>query len=233
MMNKKKYILFVIICAGLFLQVHSQSVKKFKVNPGEQVVKVIPVADIYTYPQFILGEVQFKNGKLGSAKMNYNSLLGEIEFIDDKNDTIAMDDAESMHYVAINTDTFYYYKQYLRQMSNKNGVKLAENRSIVLINREKIGGFGEVNGGSVEAKELVSANANPMKTLVAKQILTFSENYVYYFGDRFNKFKQANRKNIMEMFGKLKPELGKYLDDNNLNYFSKNDMIKLADYLQL
>ena len=227
-----KYILIVMLCAGGFLQVQSQSVKKFKVNPGEQVMKVIPAADMYTYPEFILGDVQFKNGKLGRARMNYNSLLAEIEYIGDKNDTIIMDDAESTHYVAISTDTFYYYKRYLRQLSNKNGVKLTENREIDLINREKIGGFGESNGGAVEVKESVEANASQMKTLVAKQILTFSENYVYYFGDRFNKFRQANRKNIMEMFGKMKPDLEKYLDENKLNYFDKNDMTKLAEYLQ-
>jgi hypothetical protein len=231
-MNKMKYIFIVMLCTGLFLQVQSQSVKKFRVNPGEQVIKVIPAEDIYTYPQFMLGQVQFKNGKLGSAKMNYNSLLGEIEFIDDKNDTIALDDVESMHYVAINSDTFYYFKRYLRQLSNKNGVKLAENKEIDVINREKVGGFGETNGGSVEVKESVSANSSQMKTLVAKQILTLSENFVYFFGDRFNKFRQANRKNIMDMFGKMKPDLGKYLDDNKLNYFDKNDMTRLAEYLQ-
>ena len=117
-------------------------------------------------------------------------------------------------------------------MSNKNGVKLAENREIDLINREKIGGFGEINGGSVEAKDQVSSYANMLKSLVAQEILTFTEYKAFYFGDRFNRFKQASRKNIVDMFGKLKPGLEKFLDDSHLNYYDETDMNKLAAYLQ-
>ena len=230
---KCKTLIFVII--GIwFIQLpgYAQSNRSFKVNPGEKVSSAIPADVIYEYPEFQVGTVQFKNGKAGMAKMNYNSLLSDIEFINDKLDTNSLDDANAMRYLNIAKDTFYYDKVYLKQISNKKEVKLAENRILMLSNRQKIGGFGEINGGSVEVEQQMSSNSNPLKTLVAKEILTFTENRVWYFGDKYNRFKQASRKNIVDMFGKLKPGLEKFLDDNHLNYFDETDIKKLAAFLQ-
>ncbi len=212
--------------------VNAQKSRTFKVNPGEKVTQAIPADVIYEYPEFKVGTVQFKNGRAGMAKMNYNSLLKEVEFINDKLDTTALDDAGSMQYLSIEKDTFYFDKVYLKLIINKKDVKLAENRILLLSNRQKIGGFGEINGGSVETKEQVSSNANALKSLVAKEILTFTENRVWYFGDRFNRFKQASKKNVIEMFGKMKPGLEKFLEDKHINYYDEPDMRKLAAFLQ-
>ena len=75
-------------------------------------------------------------------------------------------------------------------------------------------------------------DANALKSLVAKEILTFTENRIWYFGDKFNRFKQASKKNVMEMFGKMKPGLEKFLEDNHINYFDEPDIKKLAAFLQ-
>ena len=210
----------------------AQNGKSYKVQPGEKVTQAIPSEVIYEYPGFEVGTAQFKNGKSGMAKMNYNHLLKEMEFINDKLDTIPLDGAESMHYITLAKDTFYFDKVYLRQISNRNGIKLMVNQSLQLSNRQKIGGFGELNGGSVEVKEQVSSNASMLRTLVTKEILTFTEYKAYYFGDRFNHFKLASRKNVMDMFGKGKPGLEKFLDDIHLNYYDEADINKLAAYLQ-
>lgn len=230
----KYKVLFFIIPALLIIHRQScaQNNKVYKVNPGEKVTQVIPAKVIYEYPEFQVGTVQFKNGNAGMGKMNYNSLLKEIEFIDDKLDTTALADAGTMHYIAMAKDTFYYDKYYVKQINNKNGVKLAESRVLMLSNRQKIGGFGEVNGGSVETKEQVSSNSSTLKTLVAKEILTFTESKFWSFGDRFNHFKQASRKNLLDMFSKLKPDLQKFLDENAFNYFDETDINKIAAYLQ-
>ncbi len=230
----KNLMLTILIMGFGMMQnpVNAQKPRTFKVNPGEKVTRAIPFDAIYEYPEFKVGTVQFKNGKSGMAKMNYNSLLKEMEFINDKLDTIALDDASSMQYLFIEKDTFFFDKVYMKLISNKRDVKLAENRMLLLSNRQKIGGFGEINGGSVETKEQVSSNANALKSLVAKEILTFTENRVWYFGDKFNRFKQASKKNIMEMFGKKKPGLEKFLDDNHINYFDEPDINKLAAFLQ-
>jgi hypothetical protein len=230
----KYKVLFFVISALLLVNLHgyTQTNKVYKVNPGEKVTQVIPANDIYEYPEFQEATVQFKIAKAGMGKMNYNRLLKEIEFIDANLDTNALADANTMHYIVMAKDTFYYDKYYVKQVSNKNNVKLAESRVLLLSNRQKIGGFGEVNGGSVESKEQLSSNANMLKDLVAKEILTFSESKTWYFGDRFNHFKQASKKNLLDMFSKYKPDLQKFLDENVFNYFAEADIKKIAAFLQ-
>lgn len=227
-----KTLLFFIIPLALGGAVFAQTNRSYKVNPGEKVTKVIPVDALYEYPEFQAGTVQFKNGKFGMARMNFNHLLKEMEFIDEKLDTTALGDAGSTKFIVIGKDSFYFDKVYVKLISNKNQVRLAESTILLLSNRQKIGAFGEINGGSVEVKEQVSSNANMLKTLVAKEILTFTENRIFYFGDRFGHFKQANRKNVLDMFAKTKPGLEKFLDENKLDYFNESDITRLTAFLQ-
>ena len=53
---------------------------------------VLSTSDVFSYPQFTIGTVYFKNGNIASAKMNYSSLWDEMHFINSKGDTLAMAD---------------------------------------------------------------------------------------------------------------------------------------------
>jgi hypothetical protein len=223
---------FILICMLCLSSVNGQKKRTFKVNPGQLVDTTLPQDAIYTYPEFTIGSVQFKNGNLGAAKMNYNCMIMEMEFINDKGDTVTLDDVQSFHYISISTDTFYYDKGFLRQISNKQHVKLAEKKVLMITNRQKLGGMGEINGGSVETKDQLSSSGSPLKGIVAQEILTYSEYITWYFGDRYNHFKQATKKNVIDIFGRNKPGLEKYLNDNHVDYFSEEDMKKLAAYLR-
>lgn len=228
----KIFVIFLLVVLFFEIPADAQKLNTYKVNPGQAVMKTIPFNAIYQYPQFKPGIVQFKNGKAGSAMMNYNSLTMKMEFIGDKGDTLSLDDIGTMRYVAIVPDTFFYSKDFVRLLSNKNGIKLAERRVLLLSNREKLGGFGEVNGGTVTTQGQLSSSSNMLKSLVAQEILTFTETFSWYFGDKFNLFKQASRKNLLDMFGKSKPGLAQFIDDNKIDFFKDEDILKLSSFLQ-
>lgn len=205
--------------------------KIYKINPGEKFLDVIPKEEIYTYPAFTVGTVYLKGDKFASAQLNYNSLFGDMQFIDEKGDTLGIADEGNIQSIVINKDVFYYDKGYMKLLANFNDLKLANKKFFSFVNKQKLGGFGETSGGSIDAYERISS-ANIFNDLVAKEIITLSAYNLYYIGDQFNHFKLANKKNLLDIFGKKQAMLQQYLKENEVNFSSEEDLRKLLLFMQ-
>ncbi|HLO79565.1 MAG TPA: hypothetical protein VK166_01325 [Chitinophagaceae bacterium] len=66
---------------------------------------------------------------------------------------------------------------------------------------------------------------------LANQILTFAINQNYYFSDKFDNYKLANKKNIVNMFGNKCAGFDKFLDSEKINYHRFSNMQKVFDYI--
>ncbi|MGB4773394.1 MAG: hypothetical protein WBP58_18155 [Chitinophagaceae bacterium] len=212
----------------------SQS-QTYKVQPGEVIMQSLPAGVGYLYPSFKPGQVQFKNGNLGGAMMNYSPLLEEMDFINEKMDTMALNDIESMKYIVIEKDTFYrVQKFFVQQIANNREIRLCERRTVALANREKLGGHGELqNGSSIGAIEQLSNSQNPLRQMVAQQVMTFSLDKTYYFGDKYGNLRLANRKNLLDVFGNQYPGLNDFLTVNKINYMKADDMKLVLEFLSI
>jgi hypothetical protein len=221
----------VLISVFFCSYLSAQELKTFKVNPGEKIFNVIPPKDRYTYPDFIMGIVNFKNNRLGGGRMNYDALLQGIEFIDEKGDTVILDNLETIRNIVMANDTFVVEKVTLQQIARQGNIRLARSWVIMVSNHQREGAMGQVTDASVETFNSLSSTGNALKTMVAKDILTFKEHITFYFGNKFGQFKLANKKNLMAEFGNHKKELSAYLEENKVNYFREDDMRKLLDFL--
>lgn len=192
----------------------------------------LPVVLRYYYPEFKTGLVQFRNGNLGGGKMNYSPLLEEMEFINDAGDTLALADAQSIKYISFGADTFFVFQKiFILELAFNNAVRLCERRSVSLVNRERYGGHGELKSGSVIAVEQLSSGVNTMRQMVAKELLTFSDDRTYYFGDQYGNFKLASKKNLTDLFGQNYPGLENFLRTNNINYLKEEDLRLVLEFL--
>lgn len=208
--------------------------KNYKVNPGEKVMYALPLEVRYIYPDFRTGVVQFRNGRIGGGPMNYSSLLEEMEFITDK-DTMALDDIESVRYIHFEKDTFYRVsKFFVRQIATNGEYRLCERRMVSLVNRERYGGHGELQSATtINTVDQLSSGVNTLRQMVAKELMTFTLDRTYYFGDRYGNFKLANKKNLLDMFGKKYPALENFLAQNKINYMKEDDMRLVLEFLSI
>jgi hypothetical protein len=197
--------------------------------PAQEVKKTYTVR--YTYPEFKAGFAHFRNGNLGGSKMNYNCLLSEMQFINGT-DTLSIAKVEDIAYLVIESDTFYYQKGWIRQIAVANVLRIGEKKALEFANREKIGAFDQVNhGSSVDNVENISTINNIQKSLQAKQMLIFAEHTIFYFSDKYGRFTQASKKNLVNTFGNKYRGLEKFLEDGRFNYQNASDMKKVFDYL--
>jgi len=228
MFHKTGIVIFSIFFCNHLL---AQEQKTFKVNPGEKVFNAIPPKDRYAYSNFIPGIVNFKNNNVGGGRMNYDALLRGIEFIDANGDTVILDNLETIRNVVMATDTFLVEKGTLQQIALKGNIRLAKSWVIMVSNHQREGAMGQVTDASVETFTTLSSSGNALKTMVAKDILTFKEYTTFYFGNKFGQFKLANKKNLMSDFGNHKKELSAYLEENKVNFLKEDDMRNLLDFL--
>src|ERR1041384_1024475 len=92
----------------------SQRPKTYTVPAGVDVKEIVPVKEIFQYPNFIQGVVVFRDGTSAPGKLNYNRLVAELQFIDPKGDTLSLANEKNILIALVGTDTFYYNEGYVR-----------------------------------------------------------------------------------------------------------------------
>ena len=102
---------------------------------------------------------------------------------------------------------------------------------MVLSNRQKIGGLGELSSASIDTHVTLSTSQG-MRDLVQKEQLTFAPYTTFYIGDKFNRFKVLNKKNLMNMYDKKEFEIQDFLNGQSINLLKEVDVRKLIEFLK-
>ena len=227
-----KQLFIAVIFISLTSGTCAQRKKTFTVNPGQKIVEAIPVSELYSYPEFRLGTVTLRNGTSAEVKMNYNSVFGEMQFIDQKKgDTISLAEEKHIKFVTVEQDTFYFDEVWLQQVFTNNTVKIAKNKLLETTNKEKLGAMDAVGFGAIETYSKFTGSQH-MRDLVAKEKLTLTEQITYYFGDRFNNFAKANKKSLLNLYRDQDEKIEAWLKENKIEFSRADDIKKLFDYLK-
>ena len=201
------------------------------VKAGYRISDVLTVSDIYLHPQFVYGTVLFRSGAKSAAKMNYNSLYDEMLFIDPKGDTLALTDEKTIKVITLAKDTFYYEDGYIRQVTNNNVVKLAEKRIWELADIRKVGSHGRPANTGVTSLRTVTDELGTTRDLVLSEDLILRKRAAFYFGDQYNHFVPAVKKNLLHFFPREENNLADYMKENKVNFSKKEDLEKVALFL--
>lgn len=227
-----KKVLFPIIIFLFGVTLSAQSKKTFTVNPGEKIVEAIPITEIYTYAEFRFGTVALKNGTSAFVKVNYNSVFGEMQFINpQKGDTISLADEKNIKFVAIEKDTFYFDEVWLQVIDSDSTIKIGRKKSLEMVNKEKLGAMEAPGFAAIETYSKFSGSQH-MKDIVAKERLTFTQQNTYYFGDRFNHFSRANKKSLLNLYRGNEKEIESWLKEAKIDFSNEADLKRLFNFLQ-
>ena len=201
------------------------------IKAGTSFNESVSITDLCEYPQFVYGKVFFKMGDSTMARLNYHRFSGEMQYIDFKGDTLKITNAATINFIRINNDVFYYDDGYVKIIKDTNGIKLAAKQTLMITGRNKIGGHDMASPTtSIDSYGSLMAN-NSIYKLVPKEDITLTKKTQYYFGDKFNRFIWATRKNVMRQFSKQSAALNLYLKENNTNFNSRKDLEQLLQFL--
>ena len=198
---------------------------------GMSINESLSIKNLYEYSQFIYGKVFFKPGDSSSGRLNYNRLLDQMQFIDFKGDTLNIADPGTIKSIRINSDLFYYDEGYVKLIKDSNTIKLAAKQTLRVVNKEKTGAYNMPSSTSAIDSYGSYMSEGKMYKLVPREDIVLKKQTQYYFGDKFNHFILANKKNLLRLYSKQEGSLNAYLKENNIDFTSQEDLEKLLQYL--
>lgn len=226
-MKKLIFILSLFVAMDVF----AQDTMTIFIPADRLVSEVLTPKKIYKYPEFLPGKIFFRDGNFANEKFNYNYLNGEIEFIQKDTLAIAKQQMFNIKMMVVDKDTFFYDKGYLQQVVQTPAGKLLKKQMLVVFKREKIGAYDQPTATSaIESYGSFSdayGSFNP--NLRVRENITLVLRTDYYFGDRFNVFLFANKKNLLKTYPNKKEKINQYLKQHEVDF--KNGE-KLKDLLE-
>jgi len=212
-------ILFFLICTEVSGQ------ERVTVRVGEDANEVLSLGR-YLFPQFEDALVIFGNGTRNNAKMNYNALSGQMEFMDPDGTTFVLSGKPQV--VAFGTRVFKHSpKGYLEVISTDLQADFLIHRQFKVSSRRKRGAYGTSSDiASIDAWQSVDINHSRV-ALSPDEEVSYTKTYTYYVFSE-GKYRLANRSGFAKIFGKQ--HIDKYLAEHPVNFNKQDDLIRLFTY---
>ena len=212
---------------GIHSIVAAQSNQYVRVKAGENLTNSVSFNERYQYPQFTMGRLVYASNKSSAARFNFNLFLDEMHFINSTSDTLALQNDPTVQLVVIGPDSFYYEypKSYWQLMSTYGSAKLLIKRTMVLIDREKEGGYKQSTGASaIRTTTTYSGTNGSLARLDAHSDMLFSKKAEFRLRDTNGQFHLANQAGFLNLFAKNKQAIKQYLKENAVNFHQEADL---------
>lgn len=202
----------------------------FVVEAGVIINEVIPFRHMFHYAAYVEGKVFFRDGNVREARMNYNRLMDEMDFIALKGDTLAVDNEPTIKFIAIGRDTFYYDHGYIMLLSANNGLKLGVKEGFKQGDRRKETGYEMMSSASSVSSLSSWDDGKRMHQLKVREQIVISTFTEYFIADKFNHFILFTEKNLMNQFPRCTSALQKYIRKNRIDFSRRRDIDRLMSF---
>jgi len=163
--------------------------------------------------------------------MNYSYLVGEMHFIQSK-DTLVIVNKKDIKHIIMEQDTFFYDKVYMELISQQGPVIVSLNEYIKLKEVQKKDPYGTSSSGSSTQSYGSLPTDGKFYKLTANEDMIFQRVWDYYISTPASGFEPFNKKNVFKLFPQNEDEIKSYLKSNDIDFKSREDLIKLAGYIQ-
>lgn len=209
-----------------------QTRKTYRINSIKEDSGAL-MSSAYRYPQFEKGVVSFKNQPLASADLNYNYLSGQILFATPNGQELELAKPETLDYIAIGKDTFYYIdKEYAEKLTHYPAINLFKKETIKFNGTEKKGAYGTYSATTGASSINTFSDDKTTQRIPVDENTLYATNTQFYLRQSSNNFVPVNKKNFYKIFSKEESKLSDYLKNNSIHYNKEEDVLKLLKYLQ-
>ncbi|HLK29714.1 MAG TPA: hypothetical protein VKT28_14145 [Puia sp.] len=224
-----------IRCLALFICffLSSSAQEKIRVKAGDDFSEALSSFGIYRFPQFKQADIFFRNGKESNGELNYNLVVGEIQFINDKGDTLSIANPEDLKYVKIDSVLYYYYdNKYIEILEgNENDIKVGCWQQIK-IEFEELGAYDRPAGGNdvKSYKNYTSPLGSSVYDLKANQNRIITRETHCFLLDKYGAVFSVTKNNFLHFFPEKKEAILKYIDINKIDFKKVADLKRLFQF---
>ena len=226
-----RLILLTIFISPLYANTYAQK-NQWTIKAGESIQKTLGDSIIFRYPKFVRGRLYYKDGTISNGSLNLNLLIGEMQFIAPSKDTLAIANENSISYITIQSDTFYFDKVYIELIHGNDAAKLGKFEIIKLNDIPKEGAYGQMSStSSINTSNSLYTNNQTYK-LTEKSEVTLHKETIFFIGDSLNNFLPAVKKNIYKMYNTKTSTIKLFIKENRIELNRETDLMRLIDFLR-
>lgn len=227
----KKNLLFLGCLAFVYVSAFTQtSTERIYIKGGNSAWENF-MKEIYMYPVFEKGIVEYKNGQRFKSVMNYNKVLGTIEFIDEKGDTLSMTGEETIRSISIGDDVYKFNPLCVVTVKANENVTLYKREVVRIADKLKTGGYGIPNStGTIESIDRIDTRVN-YNQIELNESLLISKATTFYIENRKGEILPASRKNILNLYPKHEEAIRAHIKAKALDLNNEDALVELADFI--
>ena len=222
-----------LLLVGIILLIaffgYSQKTVTYIIKPGAFIRDVIPATEIFKYPVFTAGTVTFKDGRSIKGTLNYNMVIGTVQFIDANSDTLSLANEETIQRVEINNDLYYFSRGYFRVVDSSKGMTISE-RVYFKNFSEKESSYG-ISSSTAASDNFGSILERRAYNLIAAEEMKLVKQTEYAIFDQAGTMIYPDKKKLLKIFPDNKTAVSNYLTKNSANPDKKEELYKLRAFL--
>ena len=218
-------------CSYLLLTsiLSAQKSELIKVSAGLKAEDCIPFQQRYRFPEFTTGTVYFKSGSDIEAKLNYNLMLREMQYIKGK-DTLTIVNETDIQQIIISGTVFVANEQYLELIyTGKFDVGMKQYFNLMNVRKKDF--YGDIGSGAATTSYNSLHSEGQYNRLTVNQDKIFQKVAEYYLQIPSGNWVRFNKKKVKQLYPRQKKAIDDYLRSNMVNFDSEKDLIRFAVYL--
>lgn len=186
---------------------------------------------IYLFPQFTEGSVTLKDGSVWFGKLNYNTVLDQMEFIGTNNEILSLAEPEKVLKVIIDNRNFINIKINFAEIISDGPVFLCQ-RKHTIRNVEKIGAYGTTGSGSnISTVSSFRVNERDVNDLMVQEKTKSHTNLIFYVINKRTIREIANQKDLLKCFPSKKELVKQELEKQHTKFSSVESLERIINWI--
>ena len=221
----------------LYLFVHisgwamSQDIELVATTSNENLTKKVSNNMQYLLPDFVDGTVYYLNTQTGKGKMNYNTVLGEMQFMTSDQQVMSLDNVSGVKEVIIGDRKFYPVKgDEFAEVLDYGNIQLLVKKKCQFTPHGKKTAYGGYSATSSITNYSGTNSSTRYLDLSTDELVMAKVDIVYYLISNNKRTAVKSMQVIYKQFPKNKVEIEKFVKANNIKLTDEDGMKSLVKY---
>ena len=226
----KKYLFLIVLLPGW---VFAQNRQIVEASAGDDLSGKVSTTMQYIFPEFTLGEVYFVNAPKGNGMLNYNMLVGEMQFLE-KGEVLGLADVKNVSVVNINNRKFYPFNsqgEFTEEIFSTDKSQLRVRRKGNIAPFAKKGAYGTSSAtSSITSVSSVSSGDRQYELSVTGDVIISLRTFYYLVGANGKYTQITNVKAFTKLFPAHRAQIEAFAKERKSRFDNEAELITMLVY---
>jgi len=226
----KKYLFLIMLLPGW---VFAQNRQVIEAASGDDLSGKVSTTMQYLFPEFTPGEVYFVNAPKGNGMLNYNMLVGEMQF-KENDEVLGLADVKNVAVVNINNRRFYPFNnqgEFTEELLSTDKAQLRVRRKGNVAPYAKKGAYGtSTSTSSITSYSSVNSGDRQYNLSVTSDVLISLRNFYYLVGANGKYTQVTNVKAFTKLFPAHRAQIEAFAKERKIRFDNEAELITMLVY---